>query len=472
MKREGRDVKETFKTFWRNLLEKLNNKINQWLNKGEQSSGEMTATDTTKINFFIMVLKSVLNRVLMDCSFDIVSESGQAEPLKKAVKNLKENAYKIGGYMLGGSETPDCKSECWAILIDKACGIHHFMSGNEICITEKSGDHIKDCYMIWNAVKRNNKVYLLCRQHTLDDNGTLTIRFFIADETAQEVNANIPEWNNFLYEFGENGVRESKKIIIPNANHIGFGRYKSPVLCLTNDTYGKPLNFGCGKIEREIQNTLDMIRLEYKATKTKLFPDWSIVKDTDKYGNPLNAYVMDEYIYPTQAKAGLNDNRRSLIDYFSPEIRHSAYFELLVLQLEQYQALMGVQDLITHEKTTANATATEIRSNNINNMALEKSIRATYAKGNEDTLKADGLYYGIRDDLWSYDETWQDLYENEQQTLQNNITMTESGGQSQRDLVKYWFPTFTDEQIDEKIAEINAEKENSTNKSIEDMLNV
>lgn len=465
-------MKNFLKTFWYNLLQKLNSKINQQLNSYDASSGEMTANDTNKINFFLMILKCVLNRVFMDCEFDVISDSTQAEPLKAAIKNINENAYKIGGYMLGGSDTPDNKSECWAVLIDKNCGIHHFMNGNEICITAKSGDHITDCYMIWNAVKRNNKVYLLCRQHTLDDNGTLIIRFFTADEAAREIDADIPEWENFLYMFDDAGARVRKEIIIPGANHIGFGRYKSPVLCLSDDTYGKPLNFGCGKLEREIQHTLDMIRLEFKATQTKLFPDWSIVRDKDSKGNPLNAYVMDEYIYPTQTKAGVNDTRKSLIDYFSPEIRSSAYFGLLTQQLEQYQSLMGVQELITHERTTNNATATEVRAMNINNMALEKSIRAAFSKGTVETLQADGIYYGIRDDLWSYDETWKDIYEDEQQTLQNNITMTESGGQTQRDLIKYWFPTLTDEQIDEKLAEINAEKENGVNKSIEDMLNV
>ena len=243
------------------------------------------------------------------------------------------------------------------------------------------------------------------------------------------------------------------------------------MLCLTDDTYGKALNFGCGKIEEQIQHTLDMIRLEFKATQTKLFPDESIVRKYDKNGNPLKAWVMDEYIYPTKPK--LKDgNITKLIDYFSPEIRTSAYFGLLTQQLEQYQAIIGVQELITHEQTTNSATATEIKDSNINNIALEKSIRAAISKGNVETLKADGLYYGIREDLWSYDETWKDIYEDEQQTLQNNITMVNSGGQSQRDLIKYWFPTFTDEQVDEKLAEINAEKESSVNKGIEDMLNM
>lgn len=457
-----------FEGFWRNMLQKIDNKINQWLNR-DKPSNSMTASDTTQVNFFLMVLKCVLNRVLMDCKFDVVSDSTLADPLKNAVENLQDNAYKIGGLMLGGSDTPDRRSECWAILIDKKCGIHHYMGGNEICITEKSGDHIKDCFMIWNAVKRNNKIYLLCRRHTLDENGTLKIRFFTADENAREVNADIPEWDSFLYMFDDDGVKQQKEIIIPNADHIGFGRYKSPVMCLTNDTYGKPLNLGCEKIEKEIQNTLDMIRLELKATQTKLFPDWSIVKKEDKNGNPLSAYVIDEYIYPVKTKAG--EQRSSLIDYFSPEVRTSAYFGVLAQQLEQYQALMGVQELITHERTTQGATATEIKSLNINNMSLENNIRAAFAKGNKDTLQADGLYYGIRDDLWSYDETWKDIYEDEQQTLNNWLALYNAGACTLEDVVRYWFPTLSDEQVAEKLAELNAAKQSGSFTSLEEMLN-
>lgn len=462
-------MKNIFITFWDNLLQKINSKINQHLNSNSAQGGEMTASNTSEINFFVMVLKCVLNRVFMDCSFTVVSDSELAEPLKAAAENLTENAYKIGGYMLGGSDSSENKSECWAILIDKKCGIHHFMSGNEICITEKNGDHITDCFMIWNTVKRNNKIYLLCRRHTLDNDGTLRIRFFIADENAQEISADIPEWDNFIYAFDDSGVKARKEIMIQNANHIGFGRYKSPVMCLDNDTYGKPLNYRCRKIEREIQNTLAMIRLEFKATQTKLFPDWSIVKDSDSKGNPLNMYVMDEYIYPTQRDAGTSGD---LIEYFSPEIRSSAYFDLLQRQLEQYQALMGVHNLITHEQTTNGATATEIRSNNINNIALESSIRAAVRKGNIETLKADGLYYGIREDLWSYDETWKDIYEDEQQTLNNWLTLFNAGLCSAEDVVQYWFPTLSDEQLAEKVAKLNAEKTNNLNKSIEDLLNV
>ena len=178
----------------------------------------------------------------------------------------------------------------------------------------------------------------------------------------------------------------------------------------------------------------------------------------DSEGKPLNAYVLDEYIYPTKPKT--TDNRANHQAYRLLLARNSykCIFWTTHTAIGTISSLNGCAGAYHARRTTNNATATEVRAMNINNMALEKSIRAAFSKGNEETLKADGLYYGIREELWSYDETWKDIYEDEQQTLQNNITMVESGGQSQRDLIKYWFPTFTDEQIDEKLAEINAEK--------------
>ena len=133
---------------------------------------------------------------------------------------------------------------------------------------------------------------------------------------------------------------------------------------------------------------------------------------------------------------------------------------------------MGVQELITHERTTNGATATEIRNSNINNMALEHSIRAAITHGNIETLKADGLYYGIREDIWSYDETWKDIYEDEQQTLNNWLSLFEAGLCTAEDVVRYWFPTLNDEQVAEKVAQLNAERANGATDSLENMLNV
>ena len=61
-------MKQAIKSFWYNLLKKLDNKLNEWLNRRENTGEVMSANNDTAVNFFLMVLKSVLNRVLMDCS--------------------------------------------------------------------------------------------------------------------------------------------------------------------------------------------------------------------------------------------------------------------------------------------------------------------------------------------------------------------------------------------------------------------
>lgn len=457
-------MKSAMKQFWSQLLERLDSKINQWLNKENPGYHELQIDDDTVVNFFVMVLKKVLNHVFMQCEFDVVSDSTQTEPLKELCGDLQRNCYKIGEYMLGGSDTPQKISECWVVpyfevVNGKRKLFHSYLSGDRIRITGKAGNRITDCYMIIDAVQRNNKTYFLCRKHSLDTDGTLKITFFVANEQAQIIESNVPEWEEII----------KTETVYARANQIGFGRYRSPVSAFGNDTYGKPLNFGCGVIEKQIQTVLQQIQLEFKASGKKLFPDERIVRRKDKNGNPLGMYVIDEYIYPVKHLAG---ETGSLIDEFSPAIRESSYYTHLTKLLEQYQNLMGVNGLITHEENGSNATATEIKMLNMDNIALEDQIRKAIRYGNIETLKADSMYLGIREELWTYDETWTDIYDDEQQRLDNMLTLYQNGAVEQVDLIKYWYPTLTDEEIEEKLTRINTEKQNGITSSLEDMLNL
>ena len=457
-------MKDSIKNFWLALLSKINKKINQWLNEPKNKLPTTDAGDDTKINFFAMIIKKVLNRALMGAEFDIISDSTQAEPLKELCEDLNENAYKITANMIGGK----VRSECWAVPSFISVGgkqklVHSYIDGDRLCITQvKEDGQIAECFMILNATKRNNKIYFLCRHHTLNDMGDLVIDYFVSDDEANEVAANIPEWDSFI----------NQEITYKGVNHIGFGRYKSPVIPLNNDTvYGVPLNFTCGEIERRLQEAVNMISHEMKASKKMLFPDWSIVKEDEK-GNIQglgNSYTIDEYIFPIRHMAGVNG---SLIDEYCPAVQYSAYAPYLEDLLCQYQAQMGVRDLITHTENTNGATATEIKSKNADNLALETSIRKVLRNGNIMTLEADSIYLGIPRDLWEYDENFKDIYEDEQQTLNNLMSLYNTGAIELEDIIKYWFPTYSDEQIAEKMARINEAKVNDVNKSIEDMLNI
>lgn len=471
-------MKNAIKNFWVALLSKINDKINQWLNAPKSKLPTMDAGDDTVVNFFAMVVKKVLNRALMGAEFDVISDSTQAEPLKELCEDLNRNAYKITANMIAGNENISGNSvaECWAVpSFIKVQGenklVHSYIDGSRVLITGIRDDgEISECYMVLNAVKRNDKNYLLYRKHTLSDEGDLSISFFVADDNANIVEVDIPEWNDLIYGFAENGEKQQKETVYKGVNHIGFGRYKSPVVPLNSDTvYGVPLNYGCGKIEQQLENDVEQIELEMKASKKMLFPDWSIVKE-DTRGNAVSlGYAVDEYIYPIKKKAGIDG---SLIDEYCPTIRYSEYAQKLEDDLCRYQARMGVRDLITHTENTSGATATEIKSKNADNMALEHSIRKSLQQGNIMTLEADSIYLNIPRDVWEYDEDFKDIYEDEQQTLNNWLTLLDRGVAEQSDIVKYWFDTLSDEEIAEKIERINAAKQSGTEQSILSALNM
>lgn len=435
----------------------IDDKINQWLNKDKGGNATVDAGDDTVVNFFLMVLKKVVNRTLMGAEYSVVSESAQAEALKELCDDLQDNMHTIVGHMLGNS----VHAECWvvpSILEGSQRLVHSYITGDKICITQTKEDgNIAECYMIIDAVKRKDKVYLLCRKHNLEDNGDLVISYFVADENAKGAEGNVPEWDSLI----------NTETRYPKVNHIGFGRYKSPVIAYNADiVYGVPLNYGCGFIEKQLKLAVEYIEQEMKASKKKLFPDWSIVRTSTKDGAPVGMYQIDEHIYPIRKKAGESG---SLIDDYSPAVRGSEYEEHLNCLLDRYQALMGVSELITH-KTTNGATATEIKALNADNLSMEQNIKKAIRRGNIETLEADGIYLGISRDLWDYDEEYADIYSDEQQELRNYIDLYNTGALELRDLVGYWFPTFSDEQIVEKVQAIKAEKESGTKRSIEELL--
>ena len=454
--------------FFRSLLIKLDNKINQWLNRESSSHKETRIDDFDKVNPFNMVLKRVLNRCFFQSEFEVTADSLQAEPLIELCEDLHKNRYKIGARMLGGSDTPANISECWAVPYFETIGgkqklQHNYIGGDRIIITAMKADRITECCMVLDAVKKNTIVYLLCRKHIVDDNGNLTISYFIANEQAKEVSASIPEWEAIV----------KQEITYPGANHIGFGRYKSPVLSLSeDDVYGKPLNYGCAVIEEKIQACLVQIEKEFAHKEVKLFADDTIVKSRDKDGNPLKAHVIDEYIYPIKSLAGVNDGG-SFISEFSPAIRESSYYTHLTELLKQYEALCGLNNMITHD-VSAGATATEIRMLNIDNMSMEDNIKHAIGAGNRMTLEADCIYLGIplNRDMWTYTEVWEDIYQDTDKRTEDELKMYEAGANEQLDLIKYWHPALSDEEAREKLERIKDERSNANQSALEGLLNM
>lgn len=443
---------DKLRTFWTNMLNKLKG-TNEIINDNVvDDPNAADAGNKSIVNFYAMLVKKVLNMSLLECSFDVRSKNAAADKLKALCENIESNIYTIGQYMLTGYSV----AECWVVpCINESGEVYHsILDGSRICIFDMQGDKITDCAMIFEIREMNSRKYMLCRRHTLDRYGNLHITFFITDENSNVVDSPYPDWNEYV----------NNEVLYPNANNIGFGRYKSPVIAIGNTTpYGKPLNYGCEKIEKDIQTCLEQIRKEFLTHQTKLFADETIIKSSTKdwTGNNtddcrLNA--IEGFIYATQKKAGVEGN---MIDVFSPGFRDRSLYNHLHELCAQYENQVGVNAMLYRDETVA-ATATEIRTLNFDNIAIVGAIRDAIDLGNLQTLIADSMMLGIPADLWKYDSTYKEIYTNEQQQIENNLRLFESGAMTLVDLIMFWYPNLSEDDAITKADEILKQREKTS----------
>ena len=110
-----------------------------------------------------------------------------------------------------------------------------------------------------------------------------------------------------------------------------------------------------------------------------------------------------------------------------------------------------------------------------NNLLKKVEIQNFLEKYQNDRSEKCGIkfdYLNIPLDLWQYDEDFQDIYTDDTQKLNEIITVMQNGGAEVDDLVKFYFPTLSDEERAEKIARINESKQASTESSILSALNM
>ena len=141
-------MREKIQRFWVNLLLKVDGKINQWLNKKRGLKPIIDAGDDSVINFFLMILKKVINRSLMGAEYSVVSDSALSEPLQELCENLQDNIYSIVGNILGNN----VHAECWVVPSFITVGgqqklIHSYIGGEKVCITQTKEDgHMNKTY--------------------------------------------------------------------------------------------------------------------------------------------------------------------------------------------------------------------------------------------------------------------------------------------------------------------------------------
>lgn len=441
---------QKFRLFWSLLWESMRQAYNKAY-KNPTTSGAQKWRDITKINLlniFVGVLNTLAN---MEATFEVESDSSLTEKLKTLCKDLESKRYDITENMLG-----DGDYYVFPAHNSKGEIIHTYLTQEQVRIVDMDGEEIKEAFGIIDVyTDKHNRVYFLLRHHKLDDNGTLTISYSTVNDSGKP--AYIEKWNYLndnVYSW-------------TGANHIGFGRYKSPKSSRgLSPVYGVPLNFGCDEIEQKIFEDLKLIQEEFENGKSVVFTDpRNLWNDEEK-----QRFKIASNIIPVHQRAGVTGPN---IEIFNPTLRYSEHYSKLVGDMALLEKEIGTsKGILTDNETSYTATATAVRRANADTLSLIDRIHTAIDEGNEMTLMADCVFLNISPDLWSYKSDYFDPFEDPDTQWQRLVEAKSNGAAETEDLIKWLWSSLTDDEIKEKKERIIAENKNNSNKSIESMLNM
>ncbi len=442
-----------FKTFWQYFFESMRNAYNKTFKKPPESSVQ-SWRDITKINFLDIFVGKLNTLANTEATFDLVSTSAQTERLKLLCKNLEAKRSDITRNMLA-----DGDYYVFPAHNRKGELIHTFLTQQQVRILDMDGEEITEAYGIINwIIDDNNRVYYLLRHHKLDKSGTLTISYSSID--SQGKRTIVPQWSHLADE----------AYSLTNANHIGFGRYKSPASGRgLSPVYGVPLNFGCAEIESKIFNDLKLIEKEFKNAQSKIFTDprnlKAVKEDGEEHSGKIVGYEMPDNIIPIERRTGQTGAQ---IDIFSPTIRQSEHYAKLSEDMALYEKEVGTsRGILTENEATKGATATEVRRANADTLALIDDIHTAMDNGNRMTLTADSVYLNIALDLWAYSSSWFDPFEDPDAQWRRLVEAKSNNAAETADLIKWHFPKLTEDEVKEKIERINAEAKAATQSALD-----
>lgn len=434
--------------FFGSVIKKAYNKFFPPKDKGEGQPWR----DTSQVNFVAIFVNKLNNLANTEATYEVESDSTQADKLKELCKHIEANRFEVTDNMLA-----DGDYYIFPATNNKGELVHSYLAQGQVCILETDGDEIRDAYGIIQTYEDDrSRVYFLVRHHQLDDSGTLTISYQAYNEIGESVELDM--WANV------NG----NTYTFTNANHIGFGRYKSPVSSRGKEpVYGVPLNYGCADIEKKIFDDLQSLRKELKNAESKLIVDEAIAKETTNEDG-RREYTLGENVYTFRPRAGQTGQ---FIDIYSPQIRTTEHFAVLEADYAMYEQQIGTsRGILTKPEVNYQERVAAIKRANSDTLALIDRIRTAIDKGNKMTLEADAVFLNIAPDLWSYSSDWYDPFEDAAEQWERLKDGKANGAVETADLTKWLFPKLTQKEVEEKLERINSAETTATEDAIDRIL--
>ena len=454
-----------FRRFFDTLFVSIKQAYEEALANPPESGGEKWR-DIDEINLVAVFISKLNNLCNTEATFDVESDSTRAEPLFSLCKDLEKQRFTLTENMLA-----DGDYYVFPATDGHGRVYHSYLTGAQVRLTSIRAGEIREAYGIidWYVERSGRAVYLL-RKHTLSDDGTLEIAYESVNESGKAV-----ESERFASLAGQ-------RFRFAGANHIGFGRYKSPVSDRgLSPVYGVPLNFGCEAVEERIKHDLKLIREEFDNAKSRIFADPLILRrkgdgagGKDASGGKDGAdgkkerWNIPENIFPIQKRAGVTGSE---IEIFNPNIRQTEHYENLMADMALYEKQVGTsRGILTENQSTETATATAVKRANADTVALIGKIRDSIDAGNRMTLCADSVFLNIPCELWTYRSDWYDPFEDPSEQWKRLLEAKNNGAVEQSDLIAWLYPSMTAEEIEGKRQRIEGEKKAETAAAIDRIL--
>lgn len=437
---------EKIKTFWNTFWNAIRTAYNRTF-KDVPKDNTQDFRDIRRVNFLAIFVSKLNNLASIESTYDVESDSVQADTLKELCKDLEAKRFDITEEFLGNGDY-------WVFPAHNSKGelYHRYITQDRVRVLNMDGENITEIIgIIDQYIDENKKMYFLNRRHILEGDN-LTVETYVTNERNERVY--LEEWQDL------DGVAYQ----LQNASHIGVGRFKSPTSSRGYSTvYGVPLNFGCEEIEQKIFNDLEMIEKEFKSSESKIFADPLIMRKN----KAETQWEIPENIFPISHREGSTAS----IDIFSPAIRYSEYQTKLLDDMKQYEQQVGTdRGFLTPFEIGGSATATEIRRANASTIALIDKIHTAIKNGVEMTLKADAVFLNVADDLYSLKFDFFDAFEDSDAQYQRIANAVDRGTAEKEDEMQWLFPNLTEEEREEKIARIDAQKQVNTEQALERIL--
>ncbi len=318
--------------------------------KSQERAFAAAYEDVSDINIIAIIANKLANKVCSDSTIRVTGKNERERPsagrgsraeflddaLQRVVRRLKlvtARAFGVGGVVL--------KPYLYAGRL-----YTDVLPQSRMVVLEQAGEVVTKAVFPRDRIETEDAVYSRMELHSLDADGNYTIENrALKDENPVELKS-VPAWEDI-----------EPVVVITNVERMLWGFVKCPVddKKEVDSVYGVPVTYGQDKLIKMAVDLINEVPDEYRNKKAFVGADETLFRD-DKGRSALPENGLYKLL---RANGGLDS--QSFWEVFSPEIRHTSYFEGIEYMFGLIEKSMALNKGILTDMQTQNATATEIK---------------------------------------------------------------------------------------------------------------